>query len=404
MPGDRPYTAVIGGGPAGLIAAERLSESADVTVFDHKRSVGRKFLLAGRGGLNITHGEPIEQLLDRYDAARAFLEPAIRAFSPSDLRDWSASLGEPTFVGTSDRIFPQSFRATPLLRAWLHRLDEAGVQFATDHRWLGWNDDGTVDFGSAKFANFDATVFALGGASWPRVGSDGGWVEPFRAAGIKVNELQPANCGVAIDWSRALTDKFEGQPIKNVVLSCRDATARGDAIVTSIGLEGGPVYALGPAVRAELADQGQAVVTVDTHPDLALDALIDRLSKRRPRASLTSWLGSAGVSPIATSLAREATANQLPNEPHRLAGLLKALPITVEHMAPIDRAISSAGGIALSEIDDKFMIARRPGVFVAGEMIDWEAPTGGYLLQACFSTGVAAAEGVLTWLSGGQAQ
>lgn len=405
VPGDRPYVAVIGGGPAGLIAAERMAiAGARVEVFEHKRSVGRKFLLAGRGGLNITHGEPIDDMLVRFGEARTFLEPAIRAFSPADLRCWSAGLGEPTFLGTSDRVFPQSFRATPLLRSWLQRLNEVDVEFRTGHRWTGWTKNGANQFetpdGSLLTDQADATIFALGGASWPRVGSDGGWAEPFRSAGIAVHDLEPANCGVLANWSSVLREKFAGQPIKNAVFSCGGTTARGDGIITESGIEGGPIYALGPAVRRELADSGTAILRVDLHPDLALSALIRRLSKRRAKASVTSWLNSAGVSPVGVSLVRETTANKLPNDPSGLAELLKGLRITINAMAPIDRAISSAGGIALSEIDAGYMITRQPGVFVAGEMLDWEAPTGGYLLQACFSTGAAAANGVLTWLGG----
>lgn len=403
MPGDQPYVAVVGGGPAGLIAAERLAAAGTrVTVFEHKRSVGRKFLLAGRGGLNITHGEPLDDLLARFGEARTFLEPAIREFSPDDLRSWCAGLGEPTFLGTSDRVFPESFRATPLLRAWLQRLNQTGVEIMTGHRWTGWTNTGANQFekpdGSLLIDRPDATIFALGGASWPRVGSDGRWTKPFRTAGRAVHDLEPANCGVLTDWSGALSEKFAGQPIKNTVFSCGTATARGDGIITESGLEGGPIYALGPAVRRELAESGSAELRLDLHPDLDLSALIGRLSKRRAKASVTSWLNSAGISPIAVSLVREVTSNALPNDPSDLAELLKGLPLTIKAMAPIERAISSAGGIALSEINASYMISQQPGVFVAGEMLDWEAPTGGYLLQACFSTGVAAANGALTWL------
>jgi uncharacterized flavoprotein (TIGR03862 family) len=405
MPGDQPYVAVVGGGPAGLIAAERLAAAGTrVTVFEHKRSVGRKFLLAGRGGLNITHGEPIDDMLARFGEARPFLEAAIRAFSPDDLRSWSADLGEPTFLGTSDRVFPESFRATPLLRAWLQRLNGAGVEVLPGHRWSGWTNTGANEFetpdGSLRIDQADATIFALGGASWPRVGSDGGWTTPFRTAGIAVHDLEPANCGVLADWSSALSEKFAGQPIKNAVFSCGTATARGDGIITESGLEGGPIYALGPAIRRELAAYRTAELRLDLHPDLDLSVLVGRLSKRRAKASVTSWLNSAGISPVSVSLVREATSNTLPNDPSDMAGLLKAAPLTINAMAPIERAISTAGGIALSEIDAGYMIIRQPGVFVAGEMLDWEAPTGGYLLQACFSTGVAAANGALAWLGG----
>ena len=305
VPGDQPYVAVIGGGPAGLIAAERMAiAGARVEVFEHKRSVGRKFLLAGRGGLNITHGEPIDDMLVRFGEARTFLEPAIRAFSPADLRCWSAGLGEPTFLGTSDRVFPQSFRATPLLRSWLQRLNEVGVEFRTGHRWTGWTKNGANLFetpdGSLLTDQADATIFALGGASWPRVGSDGGWAEPFRSAGIAVHDLEPANCGVLANWSSVLREKFAGQPIKNAVFSCGGTTARGDGIITESGIEGGPIYALGPAVRRELADSGTAILRVDLHPDLALSALIRRLSKRRAKVLCVDTTASAVVSTQST--------------------------------------------------------------------------------------------------------
>lgn len=395
--------AVVGGGPAGLIAAERLAAGgASVTVYEHKRSVGRKFLLAGRGGLNITHGEPLDVLLGRYGDRRGFLEPSIQGFTPDDLRSWCAGLGEPTFVGTSDRIFPESFRGTPLLRAWLRRLDAAGVRIETGHRWTGWSETGVNTFeitdGTSVEDTAEATVFALGGASWPRVGSDGGWVSAFRGAGVQVHDLVPANCGVLVDWSDVLTTRFAGEPIKNARFCVDDSESRGDAMVTESGLEGGPIYALGPALRSQLASAGEATLLVDLHPDLDLKALTRRLSKRRSKASITSWLNSAGVTPVAVALARDVTSNKLPTEPAVLAALLKQLPIPVTAMAPIERAISSAGGIALDELDAGLMLKRLPGVFVAGEMLDWEAPTGGYLLQACFSTGVAAAAGVLTWL------
>lgn len=407
MTDEQPHVAVIGGGPAGLIAAEHLAAGGvQVTIYEHKRSVGRKFLLAGRGGLNITHGEPVDALLDRYGDRRAFLEPFIQAYTPDDLRLWCAELGEPTFVGTSDRIFPESFRATPLLRAWLGRLATAGVRIETSTRWLGWSvtDSGvrvnrfeTAD-GEIVEAAPDATIFGLGGASWPRVGSDGGWVPTFRDAGVEVTDLAAANCGVVVTWSDVLAAKFAGQPIKNATLCVGAATSRGDAMVTETGLEGGPIYALGPALRNELAATGQATLHIDLHPDIDHAALTARLAKRRAKASISSWLNSAGITPVAVALARDMTSNKLPTDPAELATLLKQLPIPITSMAPIERAISTAGGIALDELDDHLMLKRMPGVFVAGEMLDWEAPTGGYLLQACFSTGAAAADGVLTWL------
>jgi uncharacterized flavoprotein (TIGR03862 family) len=399
----RPIT-VVGAGPAGLIAAETLATAGlRVTVYEHKRSAGRKFLLAGRGGLNITHAEPLDDLLNRYGSGREFLEPAIRAFSPQDLRDWCTLHGEPTFVGTSDRVFPQSFRATPLLHSWLSRLADLGVRIETGHRWVGWSESGDPQFiidGKTEkvTATSDATVFALGGASWPRVGSDGGWTKTFEAAGIEVTALVASNCGVTVAWSDVVRSRFAGEPIKNAVFGVGGQTSRGDAIVAESGLEGGPIYALGPELRRAFDARSSVVMVLDLHPDISEQALTKRLSKRRPKASVTSWLNSAGVSPVAVALCREVTGNQLPDDPATLAHLLKALPIEIDGLSPIERAISTAGGIRRDQVNEGFMLTNLPGTFVAGEMLDWDAPTGGYLLQACFSTGVAAADGVLTWL------
>ncbi len=395
---NEPTVGVVGGGPAGLIAAETLAVAGvSVVVYEHKRSVGRKFLLAGRGGLNITHAEPLDLLLARYGSARPRLEAAIRAFSPDDLRAWCAGHGEPTFVGTSERVFPESFRATPLLRSWLGRLSDLSVSIETGHRFVGWHDQGELllktDDGETV-ANHAATIFALGGASWPRVGSDGSWVASFEAADIGVETLTSANAGVHIAWTDVMRTRFEGTPIKNVVFSAGDRSVRGDAVITADGLEGGPIYALGPALRSATTSR----LTLDLHPDLTPAALELRLSKRRSGASASSWLKSAGISPPSIALAREVTHNTIPDDPVELAQLLKTLPLPVVSLAPLDRAISTAGGVCFDDLDESFMVTSRPGTFVAGEMIDWEAPTGGYLLQACFSTGVAAANGALTWL------
>jgi len=398
---------IIGGGPAGLIAAETLADAGcAVTVYEHMPSVGRKLLLAGRSGLNLTHHEPLADLLDRYGEADV-VRDAVRAFDTAALRAWAEGLGEGTFVGSSGRVFPHSMRATPLLRAWLARLSELGVQLATRHRWAGWTDGGSCRFVRADAAVLetaaDITVFALGGASWPRVGSDGGWVQPFRQAGVLVHELRPANCGVHITWSDTFRDRFAGTPLKNVALRALHTEVRGDAMVTTTGLESGPVYPLSALVRDELQRSGTCTIHVDLRPDLTSTAIAARLAHRRPKESLSTWLRrTLALQPAAIGLLREATGNSLPDEPTRLAELLGAVPLTVHAVAPIDRAISSAGGIALTEIDERFMLRRRPGTFVAGEMLDWEAPTGGYLLQATFATGVAAARGALAWVTAGR--
>lgn len=397
--------AIIGGGPAGLIAAEVLASSGcSVTVFDHKPSVGRKFLLAGRGGLNLTHSEPLDRFLDRYTVEQPILTEAIAAFPPNELRLWCDELGEATFTGSSGRVFPKSFRATPLLRAWLIRLADQGVSFELRQRWLGWVPDGdhrshrftraAIDTAETSDRSFDATVFALGGASWPRVGSDGGWVNAFETAGVAVTSLQPSNCGVRVGWSDVFRDRFAGTPIKNISVG----TARGDVVVTDEGLEGGPVYANSAPVREQLANSPGSNLVLDLLPDLDHERLVHRLSKRRPKDSASTWLRSSGLSPVQIGLLREATGNSIPTDPETAATLIKKLPVAIDSLMPLDRAISSAGGVRFDEIDDSFQLQKLPGNFVAGEMLDWEAPTGGYLLQACFSTGVAAALGVLDFL------
>jgi uncharacterized flavoprotein (TIGR03862 family) len=407
-----PGTAVVvGGGPGGLMVAEVLaSAGVRVTVVEHKASVGRKFLLAGRSGLNLTNAEPIDEFLSRYGPQRDRLAPALRAFGPDDLRAWCEGLGEPTFVGSSGRVFPTSFRATPLLRAWLRRLDALGVTILTRTRWTGWapRPDGAPDprrptvehaDGRSEVLHADVTVLALGGASWPRVGSDGGWVEVVRAAGVVVAPLRPANCGVELDWSDAFRSRFEGTPVKNVRVSVQAEDAggsRGDLMVTATGLEGGPVYACSAAVRSAIDHDGAATVLLDLHPDLSVESLAARLDRRRPKDSLSSVLRrAAGLPAVQVALLHEVFDGPLPRASAELAALLKAVPVRVERTAGLERAISTAGGVAFDEVDEQFMLRRLPGVYVIGEMLDWEAPTGGYLLQATFSTAVAAARGAL---------
>ncbi len=401
---------MVGGGPSGLMAAEVLATAGfQVAVYEHMPSVGRKLLLAGRSGLNLTHGEPLDDLLARYGKATV-VGAAVRAFPPAELRTWCAGLGQPTFVGSSGRVFPASFRATPLLRAWLRRLHDLGVLIHPRQRWLGWGTtpDGLIDPGHHRFqlgaestidVRSDITVFALGGASWPRVGSDGGWVTPFREAGLHVRTLRPANCGVCIAWTPRLADQFAGVPLKNVALRVGSVSVRGDVTVTRDGIESGPVYTHSATIRDTIERDGRCTVTVDLHPDLTLPVVEQRLAHRRPKDSMATALRRAlGLSPVAIALLREATNNHLPTQAAELAALVKGVPLMVHATMPIDRAISTAGGLALDELDDQFMVRRLPGTFVAGEMLDWEAPTGGYLLQASFSTGVAAANGAISWL------
>ncbi|MGC5165423.1 NAD(P)/FAD-dependent oxidoreductase [Luteimicrobium sp. DT211] len=395
---------VVGGGPAGLIAAEVLARAgATVTVYDRMPSVPRKFLLAGHGGLNLTHTEDRAPFLRRYGPSAEVLAPMLDAFGPADLRAWCEGLGEPTFVGTSGRVFPQSFRATPLVRAWLARLGELGVRIERRRRWTGWAEDGGLRFagddGAASTITSDAVVFALGGASWPRLGADGSWTAPFAERGVVVAPLLPANVGLRVAWSEAFAERFAGTPLKNVgltVLGADGPTARGDAMLTRAGIEGGPVYAIGAAIQDALA-RGRCVVEVDLRPDLSVDQLADRLRRRRPKDSVSNWLRrSVGLDPAAIALLREAGA--LPSEPEPMAALIASVPVAVDATMPIERAISTAGGVSWAEVDEALMLRRLPGTFVAGEMLDWQAPTGGYLLQASFSTGVVAAQGVLAWL------
>ncbi|GII98952.1 hypothetical protein CLV28_2737 [Sediminihabitans luteus] len=391
---------VVGGGPAGLIAAETLARAGvAVTVHDRMPSVPRKFLTAGHGGLNITHSEAREPFLRRYGASADVLAPMLDVFGPDDLRAWCDGLGEPTFVGSSGRVFPRSFRANPLVRAWLGRLADLGVRVERRHRWTGWDDDGalvlTDTTGAATTVVADAVIFALGGASWPQLGSDGGWVAPFVERGVEVTGFRPANVGLRVGWSDVLVERFAGTPLKNVAVGVQggDVVARGDAMLTRTGIEGGPVYAIGSAVHAALA-RGRCVLEVDLRPDVDVDQLAERLRRRRPKDSATTWLRrTVGLDPAAIALLREA--GPLPTDPAQVAALIRAVPVEVTGTMPLEQAISSAGGIAWSEVDDELMLRRMPGTFVAGEMLDWDAPTGGYLLQASFSTGVVAAHGVL---------
>ncbi len=391
---DPPRIAVIGAGPAGLMAAEVLAgRGAAVTVFDRMPSPARKLLIAGRGGLNLTHSEPLEPFLDRYGAARDWLAPAIRRLPPEALVAWAEGLGQATFTGSSGRVFPRAMKASPLLRAWLARLAALGVVLRPRHAWQGWDAEGALLFSTPEGPvrlHPDATVLALGGASWPRLGSDGGWasllgdVAPFR----------PANCGFAIAWSAPFRARFAGVPLKRIALSLGARRVRGEAVVTEAGIEGGAVYALSAAIRDALA-AGPVTVALDLRPDLETAALAARLDGPAGSVSLANRLRRAGLPPIAAALLRETAAA---GDARPLSQRVKALPLRIDAAMPIARAISSAGGLRRGALDAHFMLRARPGVFAAGEMLDWEAPTGGYLLQACFATGVAAAEGALDWL------
>jgi uncharacterized flavoprotein (TIGR03862 family) len=398
-----PHTlAIVGGGPAGLRAAEALSEAGcAVTLFDAKPTVGRKFLMAGRGGLNLTHSDPLPEFLKKYGAAEPLMARAFNLFSPSDLREWCHGLGFETFVGTSGRIYPKGMKASPLLRAWLKRLAEKGVRFALRHRWTGWKDGAlTFDTAEGKSESFesDATLLALGGASWPHLGSDGKWTEILASAGVPLAPLRPANCGFTVGWSDIFRSKYAGQPLKPVVLAFEGHRQRGEIMVTQSGLEGSLIYAFGAALRDRIEATGSAAISLDLRPDLSIDELTKRLNAPRGSQSLANHLRKAGgLSPVAASLIRESINTLPPNAPE-LAARIKSMPVILSGTGPLARAISSAGGIKLDALDDTMMLKAKPGVFVAGEMMDWEAQTGGYLLQGCFSTGTLAAQGMLQWL------
>lgn len=389
---------IIGGGPAGLMAAERLSAQGILTaVYDRKPSVGRKFLMAGRGGLNLTHSENLEKFIARYGAQGQILAPLIQAFPPDALRMWCEGLGEETFVGSSGRVFPKSFKASPLLREWIARLEKQGVVFHLNHDWQGWDGDVCLfqTPGGAKRVQADAVLLALGGASWPRLGSDGSWVKILQKDNVNVSPLKPANCGFGVQWSDFFKNKFAGHPIKSITATAGDQRAQGEMIITLQGLEGGVIYALSRALR------DGAPLHIDLKPDLDVEAVTMRLAKSRGRESLSNHLRrTLGLSPAAIGLLMECPDRvQLGQyDAGKLATLIKNYPVSVTEPLGIERAISTTGGVSFDALDENLMLRVRPGVFLAGEMLDWEAPTGGYLLQASFATGVHAAQGIMKWL------
>ncbi|MCX9156384.1 TIGR03862 family flavoprotein [Niveibacterium sp. 24ML] len=400
--------AVIGGGPAGLMAAEVLSQAGlRVDVYEAMPSVGRKFLMAGKGGMNITHSEPRESFLGRYAARQDVLSPLIDAFDPAALRSWIHALGIDTFVGSSGRVFPTDMKAAPLLRAWLHRLREAGVAIHVRHRWLGWAADRSLRFAAPdgeQHLQADAVVLALGGGSWARLGSDGAWVPWLQAQGVAVAPLQPANCGFDAAWSEHFRGRFAGEPVKAVVAQFTDAQGRsrqrqGEFVVSESGLEGSLIYALSAPIRDAIAAHGSATLVLDLAPGKSLDRVRAEVAHPRGSRSMASHLQSrVGIAGVKAGLLRECSPRETYDDPEALARAIKALPVRLIAPRPIDEAISSAGGVRFEALDSRLMIKALPGVFCAGEMLDWEAPTGGYLLTACFATGRAAAQGVLAWL------
>ena len=390
---------IIGGGPSGLIAAEILSSKGHfVTIYDRMPSLGRKFLMAGRGGLNLTHSEDLESFITRYGSAASWLAAYILTFPPSALRAWCEGLGQETFVGSSKRVFPRSMKATPLLRAWLGRLNEQGVKFALSHNWQGWENN-ALKFNDNVLVKPDVTLLALGGASWPRLGSDGGWAKILTDSGIELSPFRASNCGFNVEWSEYFSSRFAGTPLKPVTLTHNGVSRQGEAMITASGIEGGAVYALSANLRESVAAKGKSILHLDLRPGMTEAALTQKLSAPRGNQSLSNHLRKAGFPPLVINLLREV---MQPEElakatPTILAARLKALPITITGVAGIARAISTAGGIKQSELTKNLMLIPKPGIFAAGEMLDWEAPTGGYLLQACFSTGVAAAKGIIEY-------
>ena len=398
------HVAIMGGGPSGLAAAERLARHGlRVTVFERMPSPARKFLMAGRGGLNLTHSEPLEVLLTRYGRHRNALAPAIKAWTPSDVVAWAEGLGQETFIGSSGRIFPKAMKASPLLRSWLRRLAGLGVEIKLRQTWMGWTGDGqplVSDGGKPSTpVACDATILALGGASWPRLGSDGAWRTNLEAISIPVAPFVASNCGLLIDWSEHFKTRCAGAPLKRIAVTFENQTQRGEAVVTRQGLEGGAVYALSSAIAERAGTGTPLTLHIDLKPDEPVELVARHLLRPRGKDSTSNWLRKClKLSPAAIGLLRDVR-RDVPGDPDSLARLVKSLPITVTGVAGLDRAISTAGGVSFDALDQNLMLKSRPGTFVAGEMLDWDAPTGGYLLQASLSTGVAAAEGVMTWLS-----
>lgn len=403
-----PQLAIIGGGPAGLMAAEAACNAGvKVDLYDAMGSVGRKFLLAGKGGLNLTHGESRARFVQRYGARQTEITRWLDAFDADALRAWARGLGVETFAGSSGRVFPADLKAAPLLRGWLRRLRESGVTFHMHHRWLGWQAHGALHFATPqgeRAVPTDAVLLALGGASWPQLGSDGAWVAPLQQAGIDMAPLQPANCGFELAWSEHLSSRFAGAPLKAVVAHWTDrrgvAHARqGECVLSEYGIEGSLIYAVGAELREQLAERGEAVLRLDLVPGYSEPVLAERLAAPRGRHSIGDWLRRrAGLDAAKCALVFELTAKSTLADPLALAAQLKTMPLRLRAPRPVAEAISTAGGVRLEALDESLMVRARPGVFCAGEMLDWEAPTGGYLLTACFASGLLAGRGAARWL------
>lgn len=412
-----PTVAVIGGGPAGLMAAERLSaQGYRVTVFEAKASFGRKFLLAGRGGLNLTHSEDLRDFVQRYGNTEEFFREKISQFSPSDLRVWCEGLGIGTFVGSSGRVFPETFKASPLLRAWLRRLQDQGVVLKTGHRWCGFERPAdsqnqkaakqirsrfSDNSGETVCVDTDAVVLAMGGASWPRMGSDGAWMPLLRQEAVACDDFRPSNCGFDVHWSDHFAERHAGTALKNLHLKASGQEVRGEIMIARYGVEGGGIYALGRSLREQLETAGMASLVIDFKPDLSRSKIAKKLAAQRAKDSLANKLRKAvNLPPAATALIRECLTSDALASPEAISNAVKELPLQVTAAQPLERAISSVGGLKLENLNSDLMLRHLPGIFVAGEMLDWDAPTGGYLLQGTFATAVCAADGVHRWLQG----
>jgi uncharacterized flavoprotein (TIGR03862 family) len=400
--------AVIGGGPAGLMAAETAAAGgAQVDLYDTMPSVGRKFLMAGKGGLNLTHAEPLETFLSRYGSRRLQLAPIIRSFGPDAIREWASGLGIRTFIGTSRRIFPADMKAAPLLRAWLRRLRQSGVRFHVRHRWSGWDERGAMLFltpTGKQSVEADAVILALGGASWPKLGSDASWVPLLRGHGVEIAPLRSANCGFDVEWSAYFKTRFAGQPVKSAVLLVTTPDGaiqrrQGEFVITETGVEGGVIYAVSSVLRDRIEREGRVVLAVDLTPDRDQVRLKHDLSRPRGKRTMATHLRRyAGISGVKSALLREVLPRETFADPIALAAAIKSLPLVLRETRPLAEAISTAGGVRFEDLDERLMLRRMPGLFCAGEMLDWEAPTGGYLLTACLASGRWAGAGALKWL------
>lgn len=399
---------VVGGGPAGLAAAEFLiTQGYAVDVYDAKPAVLRKFLVAGKGGLNLTRSEDLKTFLSHYGARMTELEPFLQNFGPSQIRNWAALLGFETFVGSSGKVFPKDMQAISLRIAWIQRLKQMGVRFHLNHRWLGWDENRNLLFQTPStpiIVNTDAVILALGGASWPKTGSDGAWVEIFQQQGFEISPLKPANCGFEVAWSQHFRDRYQGSALKPVIIHFQPTRGQpsqqlGELLITRYGVEGSLIYSFSAAIRDEILENGKALIHLDLAPDWSVKHLETRLSRPRGSRSLSSHIEKCvGFRGVKAGLLWEFLTRSTLNEPQLLAIAVKSLPIPILAARPMEEAISTAGGVRFEDLDKHLMLKNLPGVFCAGEMLDWEAPTGGYLLTACFSTGLAAAQGVVNWL------